>query len=274
MKRVISLYIFVALLCGCMKESHLDDGFHQRLVVEGRIEQGREAVVMLSLTTPYADNYDEDTFRDMIIRWAKVTVICDEHSEVLTGRANKDYPTQFIYTGLDIIGEVGKSYTLEVEYSGQKWSATTTIPEPIELTDIKVNCVGDDQYTISATLAKSSTPSSVDCSLDGSSYFAPTLIGTYAPSTVEREITINRPLDNFIRKGYSTVYKADEVVRLRVNTMCDFGYDYWRAWENNVINSLNPVFPATSNLPSNISNGGIGIWAGYGTTYYNLGEIK
>jgi hypothetical protein len=120
MKRVISLYIFVALLCGCMKESHFDDGFHQRLVVEGRIEQGREAVVMLSLTTPYADNYDEDTFRDMIIRWAKVTVICDEHSEVLTGRANKDYPTQFIYTGLDIIGEVGKSYTLEVEYSGQK----------------------------------------------------------------------------------------------------------------------------------------------------------
>jgi len=43
-------------------------------------------------------------------------------------------------------------------------------------------------------------------------------------------------------------------------------------YENEVINSGNPVFPNTTNLPGNI-DGGLGIWMGYGTAVYHV-EVK
>ena len=90
--------------------------------MDGRIEQGRGAVVMLSQSMPYREVYDEDTFRDVVIKWAKVTLIHNGEEEVLVGRTREDYPTGYIYSGSDILGEVGESYTIRVEYSGRVWA--------------------------------------------------------------------------------------------------------------------------------------------------------
>ena len=80
-------------------------------------------------------------------------------------------------------------------------------------------------------------------------------------------------MDDLLRSGYSTYFGPEDRVRLRLNTLTNFAFDYWQKWENNLINCINPVFPATSNPPTNISNNGIGIWAGYGATYYDLGAL-
>lgn len=261
------------MLCGCMDEPSEVMHFEQRLVVEGRIEQGRGAVVMLSVNSPYGGSYDSETLKDMVVRWGKVTIFCEGDSEVLTGRIQEDYPTQFIYTGTEIIGQAGKSYRLEVEYSNQLWSATTTIPPQAQLSDIHIEPIDKDRYTITATLPEGSNAYSIDCSLDGKAYYAPTVFGTHEATDTPQRITINRPLDDLLRSGYSTYFGPEDRVRLRLNTLTDFAFDYWQKWENNLINCLNPVFPATSNPPTNISNNGIGIWAGYGATYYDLGAL-
>jgi len=39
--------------------------------------------------------------------------------------------------------------------------------------------------------------------------------------------------------------------------------DFWNSWQNELVNSRNPIYPSNTSLKSNI-NGGIGIWAGYG----------
>ena len=271
----LHIVISLLLLTGCIKPQPQDNSFHQQLTVEGRIEQGSEAIVMLSTNTQYSDEYDNDTFKDMVVRWGKVTLILESgEEEVLTGRVDKDYPTQYIYTSTLIEGEVGCNYAIEIEYSDQTWYAQTTILPPMTLSDIEVVDESNDTYSIHATLPPSSEYCSIDCSINHSSYFAPTLLGTYAPSSTPRRITINHPFDSLNRKNYSTFFKGDEIVELRVNTLSDFSYNYWRKWEDNFINSLNPVFPSTSNLPTNISNNGIGIWAGYGTTYYSLGKLS
>ena len=272
-KYIIAILIAVAI-SGCIKEQDVADNYKQRLVVEGRIENGRAAVVVLSLNIGIQDEYSNENLSDMIVRWAKVTIVDDEgNEEILTGRLHKDYPTKYIYTGLDVVGEVGRSYRLVVEYSGRKWEAITTIPRPIMLEDITIEHYQDSLYAISAVIPPSPTPCSIDCSLNGSAYYAPTLLGVYNASAEYRHITINSPLVNLERHDYVAYFKSKESVRLRVNALDDFSYYYWREWENSVINSVNPVFPSTCNMPTNISNKGIGIWSGYGTAYYDIGVM-
>ena len=262
------------MFAGCIKPQEQDDSFRYRLVVDGRIEQGHSAVVMLSQSIPYNDSYSENVYRKMAIWGAKVTIVNGDRREVLTSRRDSHYPTEFVYTGSQITGEVNETYTIEIEYSGHSWRAECTILPPIELHDIEVVAEGEDKYSIKATLPPSPYPCSIDCSIDGSTYYAPTILGIYAPSDSERRITINPPSDKLMREGYSIMFSGKERVTLRVNTLCDFGYTYWRKWEDNFINSINPIFPSTSNLPTNISNDGMGIWSGYGTTYYPLGVLN
>ena len=267
MRRFTLIIISLICLVGCIREQEIDDSFRYRLVVDGRIEQGRNAIIMLSQSMPYMSSYDKDTFRKLAIWSAKVTIFHGDKHEVLTGRSDSHYPTGYIYEGYEILGEVGESYAIEIEYDGRTWRSEGTILPAIELKDIKVIDEGDDKYSIRATLPPTQYPCSIDCSLDGGPYYAPTLLGTYPPSEYEREITINRPTDKLIRNDYNTLFSRSDKVLLRVNTLTDFAYDYWRGWEDNFINSINPVFPSTSNLPTNISNRGMGIWAGYGTSY-------
>ena len=275
MKKLL-FFIFVTLtIGGCIKEHDIDDKYQQQLVVEGRIEEGNIPIVALSLNINNQKEYSSDILSDMIVRWAKVTVEDDQgNKEILTGRTNKDYPTKYIYTGYDLIGEAGRSYKLTVEYSDQIWESTTTIPHSASLEDITIKHHKDTLYTISAVIPPISTPCSIDCSLNGSRYFAPTVLGVYDASTEYRHITINCPMDNLNRYDYITYYSSSDVVKLRFNTLDDFSYNYWSEWENNVINSVNPIFSSTSNMPTNISNNGIGIWAGYGATYYTIGKIS
>jgi hypothetical protein len=274
MQRYIIAIIVLLVLVGCINEREVSEHYKQRMVIEGRIENGRAAIVTLSLNLAYNDEYDSESFREMVVRWAKVTVADDEgNEEVLTGRSNKDYPTQYIYTGSSLKGRVGHTYTLVVEYSGRKWASTTTIPSEISLEDITITHFQDSLYSITAVLPPIPTPCSIDCSLNGSTYYAPTLVGVYDASTTPRRITINRPLHNFSREDYLTYFSSDDVVKLRLNSLGDFAFDYWCEWENSIINLQNPIFPAIGNLPTNISDEGLGIWAGYGTTYYDLGPI-
>lgn len=274
MKRYALLLIALLALTGCIKPQEQDDSFRYRLVVDGRIEQGRGAVVMLSQSIPYDSYYSEDRYRNMAIWGAKVTIVHGDRREVLTCRRDSHYPTEFIYTGRSINGEVGETYAIEIDYSGYSWRAEGVILPPIQLHDIEVVAESDDQYRITATLPPTPYYCSIDCSLDGSQYYAPTILGTYAPSDSERRITINRPSNNLIREGYNAAYDGSESVTLRINVLSDFGYAYWRKWEDNFVNSVNPIFPSTSNLPTNISNGAYGIWSGYGTNYYHLGVLS
>lgn len=276
MRRYALIIISLLIFAGCIKESNHDDSFSYRIVVDGRIEQGRQAVVMLSQSMPYESSYDKDTFRKMSIWGATVTIIHGDEREVLTGRTELSYPTGCIYEGYDIVGKVGESYIIEIEYDGRKWRSEGMILPAIKLNreEIDVIDLGNDEYRIELTLPPTQYPCSIDCALNDSKYYAPTLLGIYEPCDTPRRIIVNRPTEMLVREGYSMLFSGKESVTLRVNTLSDFGYTFWRKWEDNFINSVNPIFPSTSNLPTNISNRGMGIWSGYGTSYYKLGVLS
>ena len=271
MNRLVYILLTALFATACIRDVGLVNHFEERLVVDGRIEAGHNAVVMLSLNSEFSEEYSEEELRDMVVRWAKVTLCCEGEEEVLIGRSDENFPTQYIYRSTHIIGEVGKSYTLTVDYSSQRWSAQSHIPAPLQLTDIRVESVDGLHYSITAILPPSDTPCSIDCSLDGSSYFAPTILGVYDASAESRRITINPPIEGF---GYSTLFDGEDVVVLRLNTLTPFGYEYWSCWENNVVNNFNPVFPAHDNLPTNLTNNAFGIWSGYGSSYHLVGKLS
>lgn len=121
--------MFCLLLIGCNPKWDFDSElFEPQIVVEGWIENGQFPLVCLTQTKSLNNSIGENDLNDLAIRWAKVSVSDGTKTEILTGRINKNYIPPFIYTGSEIRGEVGKTYTLTVEYSGRTVTAETYIP--------------------------------------------------------------------------------------------------------------------------------------------------
>ena len=72
--RLSLVLIVFSLLFGCLKEESYVPAYQQKLIVDGRIELGRHAIVSLSLNEKYDGGIDSLELSDMIVRWAKVTV--------------------------------------------------------------------------------------------------------------------------------------------------------------------------------------------------------
>ena len=272
MKRLFAIFLFcTTVLSGCLKEQSPED-YVQGLYIDGRIEQGVGAVVMITTNKAYDDMFDIEELRDNVVRWAKVTLSDTQHSEVLTGRIDADYPTRFIYTSNEIVGREGETYTLRVDYSGRSWSATTTIPSPSSVISIDREWINDSLYRIRVELPPCNDARMIECAIGDTRYYRPALLGIVKGSTSfeNHQLTINRPLNYLDVDNYITSFHRNDTVRLRISTMPPFGYDYWSCWENVVVNSLNPIFPAEHNPPTNISNDGRGIWCGYGSVYPNF----
>lgn len=96
MKR--SIILLFTLLGSCLGKVSTDTEYHRQLVVEGRIEAGGPAEVMLSENLPFLDVITEQTLEAAVVRYAKVTVTSDDgQSEILTGYYDRNYPTRFVY---------------------------------------------------------------------------------------------------------------------------------------------------------------------------------
>ena len=86
------------------------------LVAHGMIEEGDNAYIDLS----YTRNMDRS--EPVYVENALVTLsVSDGNGEVL------DYKGNGLYEGSTILGEIGKSYTLEIQIEDKTWSATSTI---------------------------------------------------------------------------------------------------------------------------------------------------
>lgn len=78
-----------------------------------------------------------------------------------------------------------------------------------------------------------------------------------------RSVTVNQGIEMKQIKKFEANFNIKDTVFVKFCTMPEFGFDFWTAYENELINSQNPLFPANQNLKSNIP-GGRGIWCGYG----------
>ena len=147
MRRFIPILCALLLLAACDKDRTPQSPV---LLVEGWIENGAHPVVMVSESIPVVEDMEitPRTIIDKIAKWAKVTVSDGSQTVVLTGMADTDYFPPYIFTSSRIVGEVGKTYTLTVEYKDYKATATTTIPRPVSPDTVYVREVKDSLCTV------------------------------------------------------------------------------------------------------------------------------
>ena len=271
------LLLCLLLLNGCVETSNLDD-FEYKLVVEGWIKEGEVPYIILTQTKPLLSNIDSTSIEDMVVRWAKVSVSDGEKTEVLTGRIDKNYFPPFIYRGNQLLGEAGKTYTLKVEYSGREWTAQTTIPASVPLTGLVPELSANDTlYSIEATFTDPADEKNYyklfTKVLHKNTRFLSSLMGNFDDNLFNGQsmnITVNQGIDQRRLKNFESHFNIHDTVLIQFCTLPEFGFRYWTAYENELINGQNPFFPANQNLPTNIGNGGVGIWCGYGRKTYSV----
>lgn len=279
---MLKLHTYFLLFCllllnGCVKTSPLDD-FEYKLVVDGWIKEGQVPYVILTQTKPLLSNIDSTSIEDMVIRWAKVSVSDGEETEVLSGRIDKNYFPPFIYRGSRLSGEAGKTYTLKVEYSGQVWTAQTTIPPSVPLTTLTPEIAANDTlYSIEATFNDPANAKNYyklfTKVVNKHTRFLSSLMGNFDDNLFNGQsmtVTVNQGIDQRQFKNFESHFHVRDTVLVQFCTLPEFGFRYWTAYENELINGQNPFFPANQNLPTNINNGGIGIWCGYGQRTYSV----
>jgi len=154
------------ILSSCEKDIEIDiPAGEVRLVVDGTIETNQPPLVFLTKSVPYFDPIDANTFGNLFVHGATVTVSNGTITENLTELCANDLPDSVlpivaeltglteadlqtinycVYTSLNpaIWGEIGKTYALTVDVEGEILTSTTSINAPIPLDSLWYNVFG------------------------------------------------------------------------------------------------------------------------------------
>lgn len=267
------LLAFALLLIGCSgDDTGIEKSIESKIVVEGWIEEGDFANVLLSSSIPVSDVIDSTNVLNHVIRSAKITISDGETSEVLKVKNDKNRIPPFVYFGNILKGVAGKEYTLKIEYLNRVVEAVTTIPKSVPLKSaeyIKKNPadttgyifvkfddpVNEKNYYQIATKITEEEPIFVPSfygNLDDRNFSSPSI-----------SVQINRGVLLFPKTKFTPYFADGDIIQVKLRTQTKEALDFWNSWQNEIVNSRNPIYPSNTSLKSNIK-GGIGIWAGYG----------
>lgn len=144
--KYLLLVIVVGLLTACETAIDVDlPEYTPKLVIEGTIENGEPARVIISNSISYFQELDFDYLNSHVfIGNAEVTVTSsDGESERLTFEYCPDAPLYFAYVSHNLIGKENTSYTLTVKYDDKTYTASTTIPHTFDLDTLWFDCPSD-----------------------------------------------------------------------------------------------------------------------------------
>ncbi len=129
------------LTLGCQREIDMElPEYQPKLVIEGTIENGSPAMVLLTRSIPYFAEINMETLRDsVLITGSKARVFVTSETgqtEELRFQLSPDAPYYVAFMGKNVIGKEETHYTLRVEYDGKTYTAETYIPKTFDLDSI------------------------------------------------------------------------------------------------------------------------------------------
>lgn len=256
----------VLLLASCAKKEQVGDS---QLVVEGWIESGHNPVVTVSESIGIATGkpIDSKEILNHIGKWAKVTVSDGTNTEILTGIADSRYFPPYIFTSSKIKGEVGKTYTLKVEYKDYKVEAQTTIPRGVPIEKVYVQSVTDSIASIK--IGFTDPPEKGNCykvftMTEGKdTHYHPSALANIKDDSLDgyTEIFIystQRMMDSIDMPNI----KLNDKMKIKLCTMERKTYEYWNNFEVMLVSNAFSTF-YENDLTKNLK-GAVGYWAGYG----------
>ena len=280
MKIFVSIMvIFVVLFASCGRDDRFLQYAETKIVVEGWIDEGDVARVLLSRSVPISELVDSSNFVQYAIRSALVIVSDGTIYDTLRLRSASQHLPPFLYIGEKIIGQTGGTYHLRVEYIDpanlfhtQILTAETTIPPSVPINYVEF-VRQNSTDTIGSLKVEFTHPEDqhlfyqvATLVVGFDEIFMPSLYGNFNSqnfTSPDVQITLMRGVSIFPRVNFDLYFKEGDDILVRLRTMPQKSFDFWNFWQNELINTRNPIFPANTSLKSNI-NGGVGIWSGYG----------
>jgi hypothetical protein len=189
-------------------------------------------------------------------------------------------------TNAAITGQLGKSYTLAITYQGKNYSGTTSLLPPVSLDNVywKPDEFFTDYGICWARLSdpaneknaykwevKLITPQSNGTPKDNifRSGSDPHFGDEYFDGLTFEFDTRYPKKDTTYPEDYKKHYKLGDIVVIKLSRIDRYVYDFFDKRSAQQESSSSP-FATPVNLPSNLSGGALGIWAGYAPYFDTL----
>lgn len=275
-KKALFFLLIVTAFFACEKEPLTNrEGYMPKFVVEGWIEEGGYPFVMLSHNLPFFTAVDSAQLSEVVIRWAKVSVSDGTNTEILTGMKDNRYFPPYGYKGSEIKGEAGKTYTLKIEYAGNILTAETSIPKKAKLDSIwftpkeegleqqlNVKFSDDGNETNFYRLFTRTQADDV---------FYPTLLSVQTDKYFNGKqfsLQVNRGPKNNLKLTNKAFFNTGDTVFVKFSEIPKTGFEFWSSFNDEILNSSNPLIGSTGKIRHNIQGPAIGIWCGYNSSIY------
>lgn len=309
---LISILASALLLSSCTKEVTIDlPPFEPQVVIDGRIETDQPPIVLISKTQDIYAPTSLDAFLNGFQSGAVVTVsngtdtvvldeICSDNlppgteaiAAALFGVPEEELANYHLcaYTTFNtaVWGEVGKTYSLKVEFEGKTYTSVTKIEQPTPLDSVYWKQDPDPDPGYGFSWAKLTDP--------GYQY------DSYMWEVKRINMIDGAPKDAVFTKTYSPVFD-DEFIN---GQTFDFGYENPMTWDDESVSDKNKgyyhegdsvvikfskmskdvfefyekkylqlqtngnPFASPTIIPTNITGGALGVWAGFSPSYDTL----
>ncbi len=279
---ILPVVALLAMLAACRKTVNVKlPEYTEKLVVEGSIETGQPAQVLLSVTAPYFGNVDLSDPTKFFVKGAFVTVTDGSQVDTLKELLPS---TGYYYMGTKIVGQVGHQYFLTIHYNGKTYTASTSIRTPIALDSLYTK---HERDTLGFCWAHMKDPPGTgDCyrwfakRRTKDQFFAAPFNSVFDDKFVDGksfDFGYERPpqpgkqaeydAEPNVSRGY---YRVGDTIVVKFCTINYDQYLFWRSYYANKSSNGNP-FAAPANLQSTIQgDAAIGTFCGYSPSFDTL----
>jgi hypothetical protein len=273
----ITFLAMVSTFQSCQSEDELDlSNIKKQIVVEGWIEQGNYPLVMLTYNANYFSQLDSNSFRALVASRAKVTVSDGEQSEILTLDRDTNYFPPWVYKGFEIIGKVGKTYTLTVEDEIGTATATTTIlpPPAIDSVWFEYKSPNDTVGVIKGRFTDNANEKNYYKTYTKiyrkEKKYYPTLLSSFGDQFFNGEqvtFTLKKGPETYLKPIKDIYFHKGDSLFVKFSSIDEASYNFWLSYDKEVVNTGNPFAGNHNTIQSNIKEG-LGIWSGYGSKVF------
>jgi len=283
MRKFGYMICLLALFASCTKDN---TERHSSMILEAWIDAEGYPTVLIHKSYILDSASDtvqalEELVEGQLIPFGKVVVSDGENEVVLTGRLDTMYLPPYTYTTIDMEGEVGKTYTVTATYKDLCATATTTIPPVAHLDSLCVSAGQAGIRNVHAYMHADSPEAYYVMFLRkrGTKQYQLCPFGVFSgrdATNGQLDIPVYDPLTKttdyeglsyYFHEGDSAVYQ------LKVAQVDEAAYDFWKAYNEQILSRGIFFVSMYKNLPNNVS-GGFGNFAGFGSSVYRFNLIK
>ena len=288
-KVAIILLLCIVTLLACEKEVKINiANSPPQLVVEGAIEKDFPPYIILTKSVGYFARIDLATLTNNFVHDAKVTII-DGIDTIKLREYQFDTlnNTRFYFYTLDttgglgtnfFIGRTNHTYKLRIESEGKVYESTTRIPDGKAvdslISEVAASPPKDLPNAVTLTVFYSDPDTFGNCvryfTKRNSEPYYPGFNSVYDDQIVNGVKGARIPIAaGFRRTGQFTdssgyVFRGDTIT-LKWSAIDRGVFNFYNTYEY-ALGTIGNPFSTPINVKSNISNGALGVWAGYGST--------